>query len=249
MLGSSNSIACANIMLNSAVAESLKIYADRLEKAEDFESALHEMIRKTIKDHKHIIFNGNGYDDTWIKEATEKRGLLNYRTTPDCMPHLLDEKNVRMLTSHKVFSEAELKSRCEIMLDNYCKTVLIEANTMIDMAKAEIAPAVSEYVLELAKTAAAKKAAESSISCNYETGLLKKLAILEDQIMIKAEELEDAVLKVQDITDITEESCMIRDRVLSKMGELRIACDSAETMTAKKFWPFPTYGDLLFSVR
>ena len=249
MLGSSNSIACANIMLNSAVAESLKIYADRLEKAEDFESALHEMIRKTIKDHKHIIFNGNGYDDTWIKEATEKRGLLNYRTTPDCMPHLLDEKNVRMLTSHKVFSEAELKSRCAIMLDNYCKTVLIEANTMIDMAKTEIAPAVSEYVLELAKTAAAKKAAESSISCNYETGLLKKLAILEDQIMIKAEELEDAVLKVQDITDITEESCMIRDRVLSKMGELRIACDSAETMTAKKFWPFPTYGDLLFSVR
>lgn len=249
MLGSSNSIACANIMLNSAVAESLKIYADRLEKAEDFESDLHEMIRKTIKDHKHIIFNGNGYDDTWIKEATEKRGLLNYRTTPDCMPHLLDEKNVRMLTSHKVFSEAELKSRCEIMLDNYCKTVLIEANTMIDMAKTEIAPAVSEYVLELAKTAAAKKAAESSISCNYETGLLKKLAILEDQIMIKAEELEDAVLKVQDITDITEESCMIRDRVLSKMGELRIACDSAETMTAKKFWPFPTYGDLLFSVR
>ena len=247
MLGSSNSIACANIMLNSAV--DLKIYADRMEKAEDFESALHEMIRKTIKDHKHIIFNGNGYDDTWIKEATEKRGLLNYRTTPDCMPHLLDEKNVRMLTSHKVFSEAELKSRCEIMLDNYCKTVLIEANTMIDMAKTEIAPAVSEYVLELAKTAAAKKAAESSISCNYETGLLKKLAILEDQIMIKAEELEDAVLKVQDITDITEESCMIRDRVLSKMGELRIACDSAETMTAKKFWPFPTYGDLLFSVR
>ena len=99
---------------------------------------LHAMIRKTIKDHKHIIFNGNGYDDTWIKEATEKRGLLNYRTTPDCMPHLLDEKNVRMLTSHKVFSEAELKSRCEIMLDNYCKTVLIEANTMIDMAKPKL---------------------------------------------------------------------------------------------------------------
>ena len=133
MLGSSNSIACANIMLNSAVAESLKIYADRLEKAENFEEKLHEMIQKTIKDHKHIIFNGNGYDDTWIQEATEKRGLLNYRTTPDCMPHLLDKKNVQMLTAHKVFSEAELKSRCEIMLENYCKTVLIEANTMIDI--------------------------------------------------------------------------------------------------------------------
>ena len=157
MLGSSNSIACANIMLNSAVAESLKIYADRLEAAENFEDALHEMIRKTIKDHKHIIFNGNGYDDAWIQEATKQRGLLNYRTTPDCMPHLLDKKNVRMLTSHHVFSEAELKSRCEIMLDNYCKTVLIEANTMIDMAKTEIAPAVSAYVLELANTAAAKK--------------------------------------------------------------------------------------------
>ena len=249
MLGSSNSIACANIMLNSAVAESLKIYADRLENAEDFEGALHEMIRKTIKDHKHIIFNGNGYDDAWIKEATEKRGLLNYRTTPDCMPHLLDEKNVKMLTAHKVFSEAELKSRCEIMLDNYCKTVLIEANTMIDMAKTEIAPAVSGYVRELANTALAKKSVESSISCSYETGLLKKLAILEDQIMIKAEELEDAVLKVQDSGDITEESYGIRDMVLSKMGELRVVCDSAETMTAKKYWPFPTYGDLLFSVK
>ncbi len=249
MLGSSNSIACANIMLNSAVAESLKIYADRLEQAENFESALHEMIRKTIKDHKHIIFNGNGYDDTWIREAVEKRGLLNYRTTPDCMPHLLDEKNVRMLTAHKVFSEAELKSRCEIMLDNYCKTVLIEANTMVDMAKTEIAPAVSAYVLELANTAVAKRATEASLSCSYETGLLKKLTLLEEQIMIKAEQLEETVMKAQELTDITEEADMIRDVVLSKMGELRVACDSAETLTAKKYWPFPTYGDLLFSVK
>ena len=149
MLGSSNSIACANMMLNSAVAESLKIYADRLESAEDFEETLHEMIQKTIKDHKRIIFNGNGYDDKWIKEATEVRGLLNYPTTPDCMPHLLDEKNVRMLTSHKVFSKAELESRCEIMLENYCKTIVIEASTMVDMAKREIIPAVEAYVMEL----------------------------------------------------------------------------------------------------
>lgn len=249
MLGSSNSIACTNIMLNSAVAESLKIYADRLEKAEDFEGALHKLIQKTIKDHKRIIFNGNGYDDAWIEEAAEKRGLLNYRTTPDCMPHLLDEKNVRMLTSHKVFSESELKSRCEIMLENYCKTVLIEANTMIDMAKTEIAPAVSEYVGELANTVIAKKSVESSISCSYETGLLKKLAIMEDQIMIKSMELEEAVIQVQDIENITEESYMIRDIVLSKMGELRVACDSAETITAKKYWPFPTYEDIMFSVK
>ena len=249
MLGSSNSIACANIMLNSAVAESLKIYADRLEKAENFEDTLHEMIRKTIKDHKHIIFNGNGYDDTWIKEATEKRGLLNYRTTPDCMPHLLDEKNVRMLTSHKIFSEAELKSRCEIMLDNYCKTVLIEANTMIDMAKTEIAPAISSYVLELANTAVAKQTVDALISCRYENDLLKKLSRLEEQIAVRAEELEDAVLKLQSAGDIEEEAYMIRDIILSKMCELRVACDEAETMTAKKYWPFPTYSDLLFGVK
>lgn len=249
MLGSSNSIACANIMLNSAVAESLKIYADRLEKAENFEDVLHEMIRKTIKDHKHIIFNGNGYDDTWIKEAVERRGLLNYRTTPDCMPHLLDEKNVRMLTSHKVFSEAELKSRCEIMLENYCKTVLIEANTMIDMAKTEIAPAVSAYVLELANTAVAKKAVDDSISRNYETELMKKLVRLEEQIAIKTDELEEAVMKLKGAEDVEAESYMIRDAVLGEMGELRAACDEAETMTAKKYWPFPTYGDLLFGVK
>ena len=249
MLGSSNSIACANMMLNSAVAESLKIYADRLEKAENFEDVLHEMIRKTIKDHKRVIFNGNGYDDTWIKEDVEKRGLLNYRTTQDCMPHLLDEKNVRMLTSHKVFSEAELKSRCEIMLENYCKTVLIEANTMVDMAKTEIAPAVSAYVLELANTAVAKKAVDDSISRSYETELMKKLVRLEDQIAVKTDELEEAVMKLQDAEDVEAESYMIRDAVLGKMGELRVACDEAETITAKKYWPFPTYGDLLFGVK
>ena len=249
MLGSSNSIACANIMLNSAVAESLKIYADRLEKAENFEDALHEMIRKTIKDHKHIIFNGNGYDDTWIKEATEKRGLLNYRTTPDCMPHLLDEKNVKMLTSHGVFSEAELKSRCDIMLENYCKTVVIEANTMVDMAKTEIAPAVDAYTMELAKTIAAKKAVDDTLTCNYESSMVKKLSKLTDRIAIKTEELENALVELHNAEGIISEANMIRDVVLVKMGELRLACDEAETVTAKKYWPFPTYGDLLFSVR
>ena len=249
MLGSSNSIACANIMLNSAVAESLKIYADRLEKAENFEDALHEMIRKTIKDHKHIIFNGNGYDDTWIKEATEKRGLLNYRTTPDCMPHLLDAKNVKMLTSHGVFSEAELKSRCDIMLENYCKTVVIEANTMVDMTKTEIAPAVDAYTMELAKTIAAKKAVDDTLTCNYESGLVKKLSKLTDRIAIKTEELENVLVELHNAESIISEANMIRDVVLVKMGELRLACDEAETVTAKKYWPFPTYGDLLFSVR
>lgn len=249
MLGSSNSIACANIMLNSAVAESLKIYADRLEKAEDFETALHEMIRKTIKDHKNIIFNGNGYDDAWIKEATEKRGLLNYRTTPDCVPHLLDKKNVEMLISHHVFTEAELKSRYEITLENYCKTVVIEANTMIDMAKTEIAPAVEAYSMEIAKTAAAKKALDAALPCTYESGLVRKLSALTDRIAAKADELEQALLSLASAEGIGAEADAIRDKVLVKMSELRLACDEAETITAKNYWPFPTYGDLLFGVK
>ncbi len=249
MLGSSNSIACANMMLNSAVAESLKIYADRLEAAEDFQDTLHEMIRKTIKDHKNVIFNGNGYDESWIEEATEKRGLLNYRTTPDCMPHLLDKKNVEMLTSHKVLSEAELRSRCEIMLDNYCKTVLIEANTMVDMAKTEIIPAVEAYTLEIARTAAAKKAVDESLACRYETELVRKLSQLTDAIALKADDLAGAVVKLQDIEDVIPQSEFIRDVILNKMGELRAAGDEAETLTAKKYWPYPSYGDLLFGVR
>ncbi len=249
MLGSSNSIACANIMLNAAVAESLRIYADRLEGAADFETALHEMIKKTIKDHKRIIFNGNGYDDAWIKEATEKRGLCNYRTTPDCMPHLLDEKNVRMLVSHKVYSEVELKSRCEIMLENYCKTVVIEANTMVDMVKKQILPAVAGYAGELAGSIAKKQAVGSDVSCGYEKGTLKKLSMLADQISQYTAELETVLLGLKEADDICEESYAIRDTVLAAMSKLRVVCDEAETVTAEKYWPFPTYGDLLFGVK
>ena len=249
MLGSSNSIACANIMLNAAVAESLKIYADRLENADDFETALHEMIKKTIKDHKRIIFNGNGYDDEWIKEATEKRGLLNLRTTPDAIPHLLDKKNVDMLTSHKVFSEAELKSRCEITLENYCKTVTIEANTMSQMAKKEILPAIEEYTAFVASAAGKKKALEAEVSCVYETGTVRKLSLLSGQIFEKCDELDKVLCKLSDSANVEQEGYMIRDELLPKMSELRVACDEAEVITAEKYWPFPTYGELLFGVR
>ena len=249
MLGSSNSIACANIMLNTAVAESLKIYADRLEGVADFETALHDMIKKTIKDHKRIIFNGNGYDDSWIKEATEKRGLCNYRTTADCMPHILDEKNVRMLTSHKVFSEVELKSRYEIMLENYCKTVMIEACTMVDMAKKQILPAVSAYTTDLAESVGKKLKLGTDIACKYEKEAVKKLSILCDKIAEATDLLEGTLVKIKAAESIGEESEMIRDTVLAAMSELRVACDEAETMTAEKYWPFPTYGELLFGVR
>ncbi|MBR4334964.1 MAG: glutamine synthetase type III, partial [Clostridia bacterium] len=249
MLGSSNSIACANIMLNSAVAESLKIYADKLEGEKDFAAALHDLIKETVKEHKRIIFNGNGYDDAWIKEATEIRGLKNYRTTPDCMQHLLDEKNVRMLTSHKIFTVEELKSRCEIMLENYCKSVTIEANTMIDMAKTAIAPAVERFTADLAKNAAAKKAVAPTLACAYETDLIGKLSALTDRIYSAVGDLESSVIALRDSDGVIAESEAIRDDVLQKMCALRLACDEAETVTEKKYWPYPTYADILFSVR
>ena len=249
MLGSSNSIACANIMLNAAVAESLRIYADRLEAADDFEDALHEMIKKTIKDHRRIIFNGNGYDDEWIREATMKRGLSNYRTTADCMPHLLDEKNVAMLTGLGVFTVEELHSRRDIMLENYCKSVVIEANTMINMVHKRIAPAITRFTADLAKEMKEKKDVFPELECSYEKDIIGRLSGITDCIAKKCDELEKAVMKLSDASDILEESCLIRDSVLPKMAELRVPCDTAELLTAKSYWPFPTYGDILFSVR
>ena len=249
MVGSSNSIACANIMLNSAVAESLRIYADSLEKADDFETALHDLIKTTIKEHKRIIFNGNGYDDAWIAEATEERGLSNYRTTADCMPHLLDDKNVSMLTALGVFTMDELRSRRDIMLENYCKTVTIEANTMVDMVHKRIAPAIVRYTSDLAKQTAEKKAVIPDLACSYESGLIVKLSALTDSIAEKTEALEKAIMGISGADDIVSEAELIRDTVIPKMSELRVPCDMAELLTAKSYWPFPTYEDLLFSVK
>jgi len=249
MLGSSNSIACANIMLNSAVAASLEQYADELESEKDFDSAVHSLIKRTIKDHKRIIFNGNGYDDSWIAEATEKRGLLNLRTTPDCMGRLLDKKNVDMLIHQKIYSEAEIESRYEIMLENYCKAVNIEALTMTDMTRKEILPAVEAYTAELASAAGAKKSIDSELSCAYEKRLINKLSMLADRIDSADEILEKKIAEYSTITDITEASCFIRDEILPAMANLRAAADEAETLTAEKYWPFPTYGKLLFGVR
>ena len=249
MLGSSNSIACCNMMLNAAVAESLKQYADELEQASDFGAALHDLIKATIKAHKRILFNGNGYDDAWITEATEQRGLLNLRTTPDAMPEILKKKNVDMLTSHKVFSQAELHSRYEIMLENYCKTVCIEAQTMSDMSRKQILPAVERYTADVAGAAAGKKALDDSISCNYEKKLVKKLSSLVDSIDAKTEALDAVIAKLKTLSDVTEEANYIRDEMLCAMSELRAVADEAEIMTAESYWPFPTYGDLLFGVK
>ncbi len=249
MLGSSNSIACTNIMLNAAVAQSLKLFADELEKAEDFEQTLHDLIRRTIHAHKRIIFNGNGYDDAWIKEATEVRGLLNLRTTPDAMPHLLERKNVDMLTGLKVFTKAELESRYEIMMENYGKTVSIEAQTMVDMSRKEILPAVERYARELTDTLLSKKAAIPELSARYETKTIAKLSSLADEIDEKTAELEKAIFHVRTLSSVTEAAFSIRDSVLPKMAALRVVCDEAETLTAESCWPFPTYDKLLFGVK
>ena len=249
MLGSSSSIACANIMLNAAVAESLKLYADELEKAEDFNTALHELIKNTIKAHKRIIFNGNGYDDAWITEATQKRGLLNLRTTPDAIPMLIQKDNMDMLMAHKVYTESEIRSRYEILLENYCKVVRIEALTMADMAKKEILPAVESYVSSLVTVAAAKRSLDAAIPGSYEKKLIKRLAALVDTIDCRTDALESEMVKLDMMGDLTEEAMFIRDEVIPRMCELRVVADEAETLTAANYWPFPTYGDLMFGVK
>ena len=248
MPGSQQSIADCNVMLNTAVAESLKQFADVLESADDFETALHELVKSTVRDHKRIIFNGNGYDEKWIKEATEKRGLLNLRTTPDALPAVLNKKNVDLLTSHDVMSLAEIKSRYEITLENYCKTVNIEGLTMIDMARKEILPAVESYVKDVSETLVAKTAVLPTVSAKYERTLIEKLSVIVEEIDDAANSLESSLIEYKTITDVTKSAALIRDVILQKMAELRIVADEAETLTAEKYWPFPTYDKLLFGV-
>ena len=247
MLGSSSSVSCTNVVLNTAVAEELKQFADTLEKATDFEEALHELIKKTITDHKRIIFNGNGYDDAWIAEA-EKRGLLNLRTTPDCLPYSVSDKNIKLFTDHKVYSETEMRARYEILSESYCKTLNIEALTMIDMAKKDYLPAVSKYSHELSDTIIAK-AACGDIDSTYEKELLTKISKLNTAAYKKVAKLEEAVLKAKEIDDTTELSMFYKDSVFAAMSELRITVDELETMVPASSWPYPSYGDMLFSVK
>ncbi len=248
MVGSSDSIACANIMINSSVAEVLRQFADKLEGAKDFEKAMHKLIKDTIKAHKRIVFNGNGYDNSWIEEATQKRGLLNLRTTADALPKLLDKKNVEMLTSLGVFTKAELDSRYEIQLENYVRTVHIEALTMVDMAQKEILPAVISYASSLAEGLYRKKAAGPAIACRADVKLIGKLSGLADSISDAVDALSGCVDVLDEAANVTEASAFVRDKLISCMDSLRAYCDEAETLTARSFWPFPTYGDLLFGV-
>ena len=247
-LGSSNSIACCNIMLNAAVAESLKQYADRLEGSTDFEKDLHDLIKETIKKHERILFNGNGYGAEWVEEATKVRGLSNLKTTADAMPHLLDKKNMDMLMAHKVFTETELHSRCEIMLENYCKTVNIEGLTMVDMVRKNYLPAIEGYLYSLAKATATMKSVSDKVKCNYEVSTIERLSELTDTILEKVEALEAALANLKGLEDIKKTSEAVRDDVLPKMDDLRSYVDEAEMLTSEECWPFPSYGKLLFSV-
>ena len=249
MLGSSSSIACSNIMINTAVAESLRQYADILENAENFETELNTLIKSVIKKHKRIIFNGNGYDDEWIKEATEKRGLLNYKTTPDALVHYADEKNLELFRIHKIFSEAEVNSRCEIILENYCKTIRIEALTMIEMARKEIIPAVEEYIGRLASTANAKRAFVATVDCSVEEKLVVKLSELVVGMYAKCDDLEARLADIKRDADVAKLAFAYKDNVIGEMQTLRELADEAEKYTADTVWPFPTYAELLFGVQ
>ena len=248
MLSSSISLSGPNVVLNTIVAESLKQFADILEPADDFDQALESLIKETIKEHKRILFNGNGYDESWIEEAG-KRGLLNLKSTPDALPYFLHKKNVDLFTSHKVFTKEEMESRYEILMENYCKVINIEALTMIEMVKKEILPAVSAFSKELSDALLAKKNIAEDISCQYEDSLIHKLSAMLSCAYDKVSLLEKDTVDAKDMTDITEMGHYYREKVFADMAELRIVIDELETITAKTYWPYPSYGHLLFGIR
>lgn len=247
MVGSAASISEANIVLNTAVAEELKLFADELENATDFTGALHDLIKKTVTEHKRIIFNGNGYNDEWLKEA-EKRGLLNLKSTPECLPYFLKEKNVELFTKHGVLSETEIHARYEIMLENYIKTINIEALTMIDMVNKDILPAISAYIRDLSKSAEKRAKILPDFKGGFEEARISALAVLERSVYEKVENLEELLVN-SEISDSLKKAEYFRSKIFVAMQTLRTDVDAAERITSAKYWPYPSYGELLFGVR
>ena len=243
-LGSSASISETNTVINTIVAESLRQFADELEGAQDFKATLHDLIVREIKAHKRIIFNGNGYSDEWVAEA-EKRGLLNLRSTVDALPRMIEEKNIRLFTSHKVFSATEIYARYEIKLEEYVKVLNIEAETALVMAQREILPAMMRYTGDMARHAASLK--ELSLPTGAEDELLPKLCADVDLLHKNIEELK-RVMAVERPEDALAAATYEHDTVIPAMNAVRAVADELETMVDEKFWPFPTYGDLLFRV-
>ena len=245
--GSSQSIAKPNIVINTAVAESLRQFADALEGAEDFTSALHDLIRDTVKAHKRILFNGNGYDNHWPEEA-QRRGLMNLRTTPEALCHLLDEKNVALFERHGVFSAAELRSRYEILLQNYVNVIHIEAETMMDMVSRNILPAVSAFSAKLCDNAKIK-AEVAGVACGYEKARCREISRHTDTIYAIYSTLGEAMHHADAAEDTLERAMRYKDDVVGAMNALREACDACEAMIPTDQWPYPSYTDILFSVK
>ena len=251
MLGSSSSVANPNIILNTAVAEVLSQFYEELKDvpADGMESAVHELLKKTIKEHKRIIFNGNGYTDEWIEEA-EKRGLYNLVSTPDALPHFVDEKNEKLLTSHHIFTHAELHSRYEIKLENYVKTLHIEAGTMVEIIQKDLLPAVTTYMEKLAQTAALKKSVVPDISVSAEAALLTRLTELSETMVKDLERLkEDTAMAEYEVgKDLLKSAKLYQSVVLTDMEKVRVSADAAEALIPDSILPYPTYGKLLFSI-
>ena len=250
MPGASLAVASVNVVLNTAVAKVLEEFADELEKAEDFQKSLHDLIVRTIREHKRIIFNGNGYDDSWIKEATEVRGLSNLKTTPEALSHYTDAKNIELFTSMKVFSEAEIHSRQNIRMQNYCRVVRIEARTMREMTEKQFIPAMSKYSKVLADTIISKKSVFAGIDCTFEEKTLERLSTLTSEAYAKVCELK-ALLETLKIIkkDYSKAAFFIKDEMIPCMNALRTTIDEAERICAAEYWPVPTYGEILFSVK
>ena len=247
-LGSQLNIACPNIMLNTIIADELEQFADELEGKEDFNGALNALIKRVIKEHKRIIFNGDGYADAWKAEAA-KRGLTNLPTTVDALPHYTDEKNVKLFTKHKIYTEVEMQSRQDIILETYAKTINIEALTASDMVKRDILPAVSSYVAELASGVATKKAISDDIPCEAELDIIKRLSGLQDCAYKKLAALDNAIIGVKEVgEDPIEVATYYKDSVITAMTELRAVVDEMETLASSDYWPYPSYGDLMFRV-
>ena len=249
MLGSSASVANPNIILNTAVAEALRQFADQLENvpAEEMETAVHKLLKETIAAHKRIIFNGNGYTDEWVEEA-EKRGLYNLVSTPDALPYYISEKNEKLLTEHKIFTKAELYSRYEVKLENYVKTLHIESCTMAEIIQKDLLLSVTTYMQQIAQTASLKKSVVPDISVDSEAGLLKKLTSLEDAMTKDLETLKDDTAKAESCGDLLEKAKAYQKVVLADMEKLRESADAAEVLIPESILPYPTYGTLLFSI-
>ena len=247
MLGSSFSIADANTVLNTIVAESLREFADRLENSDNFTVTLNALVKETIKKHKRIIFNGNNYSEEWVAEA-ERRGLLNLKTTVDAVKYLPNQKNIDLFVRHGVLTETELRSRYEIMLENYGKIVIIEALTMVDMIKREILPSTLEFCGKLAEAANAKKALSPELSVQVETKLVSKITKLAEYMSLNLERLEEAIINAKS-KHAEEMAVCCRDEIITEMTALRGAADELETLVDKKYWPYPTYSEILYSVK